>query len=454
MPTTDESGLRRTSTYFVPETETADGTPETPTDPAFNLWTKSINNEGGTSGTEFYESLGIGDAVAVDKTHATEEHERTINYDMFRFPVDPAGDGQSPLYYGATRNIDNQFHATLTHLKVVERDTIVANSTQHYRYFTEFGNTHPGTDPGASGGKASRQEIYGRGGRIDEIVPNANPSDAALITVEATMLFEKLRMYQIDQPDAEYIHVRSSDAGDTSITVDIETADGATSESLSTDGSDGTTVVASADTYDSLRVWVPDEFAGTIEIYGDDGSGTDAPGAPAELLTFIRGSDTYNGIDYDRGVPLVGSGSFETESALPAEGASALKSAGTWDGSAAAQKILGTEMSISNNTETVEPVGTFSPDIQPGQMEAELTCNVYGEMESTDKFADHIEGREGELRIPTTLGDIIFPRAFVSSGGEPEQEAGTSILEVEVVFRILQPTDGSDPIQFEHIDAP
>lgn len=452
MPTTDESGLRRTSTYWVPEVETADGTPETPPDPAWKLWSKSVNNEGGESGTEHYESLGIGDAVAVDKTHGTENHERTVAYDMFRFPVDAAGNGQSPLYYGAVRNIDNQFAATLSHLKVVQRASTVANSTQHHRYFNEMGNTHPGTNPGAPQGVASRQEVYGRGGRIDEIVPNANPSDAALITVEATVMFEKLRMYQIDQPQNEYIHIRSTDPADTNVTVLIETVNG-TGETLSTGGTDGSLSVGSASTYDSLRVWVPDEHAGTIEVYGDDGSGTSAPGAPAELLTYIRGTNTFNGIDYDRGVPMLGAGSYEDPNALPAEGASALKSAGVWDGSSAAQKILGTEISISNNTEVSEPAGTFAPDIQPGTMEVELTSNVYGETESTDKFGDHIEGREGELRIPTTLGDIIFPRAYVSSGGEPEQEAGTSILEVEVVFRVLRPTDGSDPIQFVHADA-
>lgn len=452
MPTTDESGLRRTSAYWTQETETADGTPETPADPTWKLWSKSVNNEGGESGTEHYESLGIGDAVAVDKTHATESHERTIAYDMFRFPVDASGNPQSPLYYGSVRNIDNQFAATLSHLKVVERASTVETSTQHYRYFEEMGNTHPGTDPGAPSGRASRQEIYGRGGRIDEIVPNANPSDAALITVEATVLFEKLRMYQIEQPETEYIHVRSTDASDTEVPVQIEDVDGVGEEVL-TDAADGTLTTASTSEYDSLRVWVPDSHAGTIEVYGDDGSGTDAPGEPAQLLTYIRGENTYEGIDYDRGAPMVGEGSFETENALPEEGASALKSAGVWDGSPAAQKILGTEISISNNTETSEPAGTFSPDIQPGTMEVELTSNVYGETESTDKFADHIEGREGELVIPTTLGDIVFPRAYVSSGGEPEQEAGTSILEVEVVFRILQPTDGSDPIQYVHIDA-
>lgn len=449
MPTTDESGLRRTGVYWTTEIDTADGTPETPANPDFKLWSKSVNNEGGESGTEHYESMGIGDVTAVDKTHSIESHERTIDYDLFRFPVDAGGNPQDPLAYGAMRSVDNQFLSTLTHLKIMRRASIVQNSTQHHRYFNEFGNTHPGTDPGASGGRASRSELYGRGGRIDEIVPNSNPSDAALVTVEATVLFEKVRQYQIDQPNNEYIHIRSTDSSDVGVTVMIEEEDGVLTETLQTNEASGTTAVASASTYDSLRVWVPEEHQGTIEVYADDGTGTAAPGAPGELLTYIRGMSTYNNVDYDRGVPMVGAGSFEQKSALPADGASAIKSAGVWDGSPVAQKILGTEISISNNTETQEPAGTYAPDIQPGMLEVEITSNVYGETESTDKFGDHIEGREGELRIPTTLGDFVFPRAYVSNGGEPEQEAGNSVLEVEVVFRILQPTDGSAPVQFE-----
>lgn len=449
MPTTDESGLRRTSVYWVPEVEAADGTPQTPADPAWKLWSKSVSNEAGTSSAEYYESLGIGDYVPVDKSHSVESHERTITYDMFRFPVDASGNPQSPLAYCAKRDVDNQLLATLSHLKVVERDSIVANSTVHYKYFTELGNSHPtGTDPGATAGKASRQEVYGRGGRPDEVVPNANPSDAALVTIEATLLFGKVRQYQFDQPaSAQYIHVKSTDSADTNVTVEIEETDGSNSETLTTDGTNGTTTVATTSTFSSVRVSVPDEHAGTIEVYDDDESGT-AEGNPDQLLTYIRGTTTYEDIDYDTGVPLLGAGSYETTSALPADGVSAVKTAGEWDGHPAAQKILGTEISIANNAEAMEPTGTFEADIQVNTQEVELTSNVYGETESTDKFGDHISGREGELRLPTSKGDIVFPRAYVSNPGEPEQEAGTAVMEVEVVFRILVPTDGSDPIQF------
>lgn len=452
MPTTDESGLRRTSTYWVPEDEADDGTPETPPDPEFKLWSRTVRTESGESSAEYEESLGLGTATATDKHHNVETHERTVMYELCRFPEDATGAVQDPFAYGAKRNIDNQVLATLTHLKIVERASLAPANTVHHEYFEEFGNAHPsGTTPEATG-LASRTETYGRGGLADEPELVANPSDSAVITNEMSMLFAEVRMYQIDQPETEYLHIRSTASGDTDVSVDIESADGANAESLTTDSADGTTAVGSASTYDSLRVRVPGEFAGTIEVYGDDGSGTDAPGAPDQLLTYIRGSDTYDGVTSDSGVPLVGAGSFESPDALP-EAISAVKSAGRWDGSPAAQQIMGSTITMSNNTEELSPAGTFAADINPGQLGPECESTVYGETESVDYFKDHIEGREGELRIPTTRGDIVFPRAYVSEGGETEQEAGTAIMQVEVLFRGLRPTDGTDPVVFEHADA-
>lgn len=448
MSATDESGLRRTETYWVTEVTDANGNPETPADPAFNLWSKTISNEGGESSAEHEESLGLGDAVATDKYHSVESHERTITYELCRFPEDGSGNAQDPFYYASKRDIDNKIESTLSHLKIVKRASILENNTVHHKYINEMGNTHPNTDTGVSGGRSSRTEVYGRGGVPGEPELTANPSDNATIEVEFGIQFAEVRSYQIDQPNSEYIHVRSTSSDDTELPVELETVDGSTSESLTLDSSDATTAVATSSTMDSLRVSVPEEHTGTIEVYADDGSGTDAPGAPGQLLTFIRGSETYDDVTSDHGLPLLGSGSFEQASAL-SDPISAVKSAGRWDGHAAAQQIMGSTVAMANNVEAQEPAGTFAADIKEGQLEPTAECTVYGETESTDYFGDHIEGREGELRIPTTRGDIVFPRAYVSEGGSTEQEAGSAVMQVDVTFRALQPTDGSDAVMFD-----
>lgn len=460
MPTTDESGLRRTANYWVPETETSAGEPQPPDNPNFRLWSRTVQNESGESSGEYEESLGLGDSVATDKHHTVESHERTIMYEMCRFPEDAAGNPQDPAAYAARRDIDNQVINTLSHLKVVQRASLVPDNTIHHKYFNELDggtNVHPGVNPGPAS-RRSRTETYCRGGLPDEPEITANPGDSAVITNEMGMMFAEVREYQIDQPaeGGDWIHVRSTDGGDTSVAVELESADGVSSETVTTNATDATTAVATTGQFDTVRVSVPGEFNGTIELYDDDGSGvtstTNAPGAPAQLLTYIRGANTYDNVTNDHGVPLIGTGSFETANSLP-KAISAVKSAGRWDGSPAAQQIMGSTITLSNNPEDLAPAGTFAADIKAGQLEVETESTVYGETEGVDYFKDHIEGREGELRIPTTRGDFIMPRAYVAEGGETEQEAGEAVMQVDVVFRALAPADGSDPLQFAHVDA-
>lgn len=447
MPTSDQSGIRRTYTYWVEETQSAGGDPQTPTDPSFKLWSKSVLSAGTDSSGEFEESLGLGTDIAHDKNRGVESHEGSVSYELCRFPEDSSGNTQDPFGYAAKRTADNRLQATLTFLQVIERDSLATNNTAHYRYFSELGNSHPsGSDPGATAGRASRAEIYGRGGRPDDPELSANPGDSSVIEVEMSLMFGKLRKYQIDQPSSAYIHVKSTVSSDTSVPVDIETTDGGTSETVSTDGSDGTTAVASSSTYDSLRVHVDGAFDGTIEVYEDDGSGSGSPGAPGELLTYIRGASTYDGIEHDTGVPMVGGGSFESESSLPSP-ISALRTGGQFDGSDAAQKIMGSTVSVSNNLEDLAPAGTLTRDIHAGQREIESESTVYGETEGIDKFQDHMEGREGQLTLPTTRGDIVLPRVYVAEGGDTEREEGNAVMQVDVTFRALRPSSG-EPLQF------
>lgn len=449
MPTKDESGQRRTSVYWIEETTASDGTPQAPTDPTLNLWSKTVQVEGGESSGEYEESIGLGQVVAGDKHHQVESHERTVTYELYRFPEDNSGNVQDPFAFAAKRDIDNQLLSTISLLKVVERDSVVPDNSVHARYFSDLGNTHPGTDPGAES-RASRLELYGRGGRPGDVEMSASPGDSAVITVEYPMQFNKVRKYQFDQPDSSnnWIHVRSDDSTDTDVTVTIEETDGSNQEQVTLDSSDAQNAVATSNEFSSVRVHVDDTHSGTIEVYDDDGSVGTSPGAPGILLGYIRGSSDYEGVADDSGVPIIGSnGTIETESAFSGSGISAIKSGGTWDGSAAAQQIMGSTITCANNLEQFQPAGTFAADIKPGQLEAEAECTVYGETESVDKFDDHIYGREGEFVVPTPAGDIAFPRAYVAEGGSTEQEAGTAVMQVEVLFRALEP-DSGDPVEF------
>lgn len=452
MPTNNEAGVRRTSTYWVEETVDANADPQTPANPAWKLWSKTLLSSELEPSGEYSESLGVGDTVSTDKHRGPESHELTVNYELCNFPEDTAGNVTDPFGYGARRNLDNQLEATISYLQVVERESLLAENTNHYHYFTNLGNVHPGTDPGAVA-RASRTEVYARGCRPDEPAMSLDPGDSAVITVEYPMVASKSRNYQIDQPDAgKYIHLRSTDSTDTGVAVELETVDATTSEVVNLDGADATTAVASVNTYGSLRVNVPDDYAGTIEVYQDDGSGTSTTpeGAPGVLLQFLRGKTTYDAVEPDEGVPMLGTGSYQAESALP-EAISASGTAGTFAGSNVAQKVMGTTITVSNELEDTVVADSIAREINAGGQEVTAESTVFGEVESTRQFANHIEGTEGELRIPTESGDIVMPRAYVSEGGSTEREAGNAVMQVDVAFKALAPTDGSAPLQFAAI---
>lgn len=448
MPSNDNSGVRRQSTYWVAEGMDADGNPQTPSDPAFKLWSNTINTVEAEKSAEPQVETGIGHDIGQGTNRTPESHELTVSYNLQRAPEDASGNPQDPLAYGYKRDIDGRPVATLTYLNVLKREDILAKNTVHSKFITNGELSHPsGTDPGASP-LAARTETYGRGGNPTEPAVSMNPGDSAVVTVESGMNFAKVRRYQFDQPGSSvYLHLQSSDSADTGVPVDIESVDGSTSETLSTDSADGTTAVATTSQYGTYRIHVGAEFSGTLQIYEDDGSGTDAPGSPAQLLAVVHGSGSYDAVEADRGVPMVGAGSFESASALN-DSISALGTAGSWQGNPMAQRVMSTTITCTNNVEDAATAGSVTRDYHAGVRELTAEATVYGETEATDMFGDHIRLDEGELRVPTELGEFVIPRASVEEGGSTEKESGQAVMQVEVTFRALEPSDGSEPIQF------
>lgn len=448
---TDDSGLRRTGVYWLPETVDANGDPKTPSGGKWKLWSRTVTSEEKESGAEYAESLGLGSSVGQRAHRSVESHEHTVSYELCRFPVDSSGNPQDPMYYGFRRNLDNEFEATLGYLEVTKREQIRAEATEHDYYFNELdGNTHPsGSLPSASA-KSSRTEIYGRGGNPDEPEMTASPSDSPVISLEYAMQFGKMRSYRFDQPDATYLHVRSTDSTDTGVPITIETVDGATQKQLTLDGSDATKVVATSSTFKSMRVHVGAEHAGTIEVYEDDGSGTDTAGSPAQLLAYINGSSTYDEIESDRGVPMIGSsGSFEKESALPEE-ISALTIGARFHGARYARKITDIALTCANNLEDDAPTGTLARDLHETNRQIDSECTVHGVNAASRKFTEHLAETHGTFELPTSRGIFTLPNAYIMEGGSFEKEEGQGVVGVETTVRALEPKDGGEPIQFTH----
>lgn len=446
MPgSTVQSGVRRQSVYFVREVAGSDGEPVTPTDPTFKLYSSVINSVETDSGLNFENRVGLGNTIGQGKTRQQEDHEITVNYDLERFPADSGGNPNDAFYDVSKRNEDNQPVNTHSFLLVEEHNALATENTVHYRYFTEQGNTHPNTDPNAAN-LDTRYEVYGEGGIPEDATLSLDPGDSAAIEAEITYVVYKRRDYQIDQPDgSKTIYVKSTDSGDTGLDVELETIDGSTSESLSTDGTDGTTVVSSTETYDSLRVAVPGSNTGDIEVY--QGDGTDA----AELLTVIRGQDARDGVESDDGVPLVGGGSFETVSGVSALGDAIPAGASAsidFDGHSAAEQIASTELSVSNEVEDVTTGEGLTKAIYAGSRDISVEASVFGETESAQNFGDMLRGAEGVFKIPTAEGDIKVERAYIEDGGSQERESENAVMQTDVTWMGLDPSGSTDALTY------
>lgn len=447
MPSHAEAGVRRNETYFARENLNSRAEPETPSDPQFRLYSSVVNTTELEGSAEFDARTGIGNVNPVKKNRQQETHELTIEYDLERFPVDTNGNPVDAFADAALRDDDNRVQNTHSFLNIEEKGPLIVENTLHYRYFEEANNTHPsGTRPSASR-LDTRIESYARGCVPSEASLSISPGDSSVATVEMQYTAHKLRRYQIDQPEGEYIHIRSTAQADTSVSVSLETVDGGTSSTLSTDSGDGRTTVASSTTFDSLRVEVPDAHEGTIEVYGDDGSGSGSAGNPHQLLTVIRGSNTYDTIEADHGVPLIGNGSWEDESVFGA-GIPALGSDLQWLGHPGGENVSSSTITVSNELAENNTDSGLTRDIRAGTQEITVESTVFGETESPEKYADHLEGREGALNYDLKGGTVDIPRAFISEGGSTEREAGNAVMQVDVTWRAMKPSDGGNALRF------
>jgi hypothetical protein len=402
------------------------------------------------SDLEWDRRIGAGNIDAQGKAKMPEDHSLTVNYELERFPDDGSGNPHDPFGDASVRTGDNELTNTHTFLSVQEQQSIIANNTLHSRLITNGGFSHPsGSDPGATA-KPSRSYMYGYGGRGEEASLNVDPSDSGVVTVEMPYQFEKLRPYQIDQMSADTeIGIVSSVASDTNIDVTIEDVGANQSEVITTDGSDATTFAVSSAVFPDVRCASTrqQEHEGAILVFEADTSTT--PATADELLTIIPGSNQYDEIESDEGIPPLNAGSFDDGSSLEGPQYS-LGSDIDWQGGRVGDRVQSTNLSVSNEIESTETQQNISSAKSVNGREITAESTVFGQTESHEKLSKRIQGEEGPLIIYLTDGQIKLPNAYISDGGLPSREEEQAQMNVDVTFQALQADDGSPAIQFTH----
>lgn len=378
-----ESGLRGHRLEYVRESTVG----QVPTDPSFLLFSDNIREVDFEHGASISSQRGLGSPDSQGPFAGTEEGGATITYDLQQKSasgntlLDGSGDPNDAATDGLQRDSDNRIQNT--HL-VVDR---------YEQSDLDAGNTVNG-----STSRDTRQYWVAKGGYIDEVTLAGDPGDGQPISVELSYEFEKVRHYQIDQPtsgegDIE-LWISSTDSSDTSIDVKIESEGGTTADTVTLDGSDGTTDVQSTETFGDVDAIEPQsELVGNLEVYVDDGTGT----AAGDQIAVIYGQDAYDTGEGDLGVPVLDSGSrgsafsqayelyHDDEVEQP-------------DGTTIADNFEGTEFTVANSVDGMNRGGTPRRSLSAGTREVTVDVTVWGETEIQTRVSENLRSATGNVR--------------------------------------------------------
>lgn len=309
-----EGGLRPSRIEMVEE-QTQGVTPDNPnwrliSDRVMTFETESF-------GPEAVEKAGLGDTVH-ELAPGLEEPELTIEYDLQRWFVDDNNEANDLSSYGIIRVAGS----TPSALSIVERmqsGEATENVLLQPGSLVEF---NYGDNPDATP-RASRVYTVTKGCEVSEPTLTAEPSEVNW-AVEAGIMPDHGRSFQIDQPNAaSTLALKSTDSDDTDLVITIENEGATTTEDVTLDGTDATTVVtttSSFDDIDAIEITGPESQEGrngVIDHQGNIEIALNDAGAQGEILAVLYGNNFYGNTYGDQGVPVLGSGSHGTEIGTP-----------------------------------------------------------------------------------------------------------------------------------------
>lgn len=401
-----ESALSNVRAEWI-ESDLSGDHPRAPTDPEWNRFSDFIESYPGWSGDAGVEGqtpAGTGDIA--DHFRGVEEHSLTASYWFQRHPVDASGNANGPI--GAMITHDYQ-SAYPTHELLFRREV---------------------TDGGAKGA-GFREYVYGSGCKPTSGSLPGDPSASNPILAEAEYACEKVRMYIIHQPATSVTpKVKSTSSDDTTQTVTIENEDGSTSDTFSLNG----TTLVSGDTGSSFSdidaIWVDAEHVGDIDV--QDGNGNSLLEDP------ITGTDT-DGVEADRGVPLLGSGSHSSDIGTDPENYLFLGTSSTYDGGALAEstnsdRVHALDLSITVDMSREPRQSTRRQAIDPGPREATVDADVAGPHESYSQNIRYFRSVTGDLVYQYPDGDVTVKNAQLTDTDDVDRSGGDSNIIYGVTF--------------------
>lgn len=397
MQAPTESALQDVRAEWVPSDFDSNGNPIVPTDPEWNRFSDYIESYPGWSGDAGVEGqtpAGTGDVA--DHFRGAEEHDLSIQYWMQRFFVDSSGDPNGPIGALITHDYGGVFPC---HEVLFRREV----------------------DDGGAKGAGFRAYVYGRGCRPTSGSAPGDPSASNPILLEAGYACEKGRQVIIHQPaDSVTPEVVSTSDNDTAQTVTIESEGASTSDTFALDGTTQVTGDTGESFSDIDAIWADGSHEGDIDVV--DGNGNSLLEDP------LAGTET-DGVEADRGVPILGAGSHASAIGTDPENYLFLGTSSSWDGgalaeSADADRVHALDFSIEADESREPRQGTRRQAIDGGPREATVEADLAGPHESANQNQNYFTGRAADLVYGYPDGDLTVVDAQLTDTDDVDRAGG------------------------------
>lgn len=390
-----ESGIRPGRLEFVRETDPG----VTPTDPDWLRFSDSYQSVSYTPTATMSERRRVGHYDVQNHSAGAEDHTFEVEYDLQRWFVDGSGD---PLDAAGDGMLRNEFGEVFATHSVVERIIMGGRGTA---------------------GAEARQYVVHLGAKIGTVTGDGEPESGDPFKITLGYTAEKSRVYRLDQPDGDTtLTVKSTDAGDTTQSLELEDDDAGTSESVDLDGTTEVTTTASFGSIDAALLSAECEGDVTVE----DSSGN--------VLLTIFGRDSYQDREGDLGIPPLGNGSHGAE--VGGDFESLLGDTFERGGSPLLEDvdINSAGFTIDNNLDPHASHKTIGKRINEGDRSVSLNTTVFGPTASYDVVNEHLRVVESDIVWTFTGGTLTFPKAVLTDAGTISRETSQATMTIDNVF--------------------
>lgn len=280
------------------------------------------------------------------------------------------------------------------------------------------------TTSGGVNDAGSRVYIVGLGGIVETYTLTGELGGEPFVGTPQYR-FQKVRIYQIDQPSAgTTIDIVSDDANDT-MGFTIESEDASTSETGTLAGTTTQTTVATFADVDAVFL----DSAPVGDVTVTDGTNT--------LMT-IRGDTSYGGSAGDQGVPLLGTGSHAT--AIGGSFAQLTNATVQWGGASLADvAVRNVEINVDNGVETLGVAGTRIQKVLSGPTSISASSGIVGTLQMQTQMDEFLRLLEQNFTLDIggaggTNETITLSSAIKAETGTPSIDPETGFIEFDTSF--------------------